>query len=638
MPDVTKQDTTPEDGQERPSGRQLPVGVQTAVRVPNIEKSSGVGAPRTVEELTRQQKWRGRARSVARWLLIPYDRLPLSPRGRWERIALALAILMGVGFAIFFWMYSSAKFDAHITNAEDMGIMDQALWTTTHGSLLHQTICNPISDTNCLGDVSRFAIHFEPLMLVLSLLYVVVPSPKALLLLQGLVVASGSLPAYWIAARRLRSPLAGLCFAAAYLMFPALHSAVLFDFHAVTLAAAFLLFALYFMLTRNNVGLIIACVLAMATKEEIPLDVFMIGLAILGLQRRRIGAWLMGLAVAWVGMAVFVMRMVSPVGHSPTASRYAYLGSSPLQAGLYILTHPLPLLLHQVLPNGGDYYLRTLLTPMGYLDVLSPQTWLLAAPALLLNLLSSDPNMHTGIHQYSAEIVPFMVFSGIAGAALVLDLVARAYPLLRVGVRRVLPQTMTPALAFAKRPWDWGAGNAGWAGQGVRWSTGQVRRIAPARVALMALLVVMMFLAVRQQFRLAYLPVTKGFTWPQVTQHDVIGDRLMGLIPPTASVCAQDTLVPHLSHRTIIYQFPYRALDVQYIMLDAQGKFYPFTTLQDYTKTVNAVLMSGRFHIVARQDGYLLLARNAPAELAGQSTAAAAPGASLNALLPRRVT
>jgi uncharacterized membrane protein len=564
--------------------------------------------------------------------------LPPSSRGRWERIALALAVLMGMGFAIFFWAYSSAKFDAHFTNAEDMGIMDQALWTTTHGSLLHQTICNPISDTNCLGNVSRFAIHFEPLMLVLALLYVVVPSPKALLLVQGLVVASGALPAYWIASRRLRSPLAGLCFAAAYLMFPALHSAVLFDFHAVTLAAAFLLFALYFMLTRNNVGLVIACVLAMATKEEIPLDVFMIGLAILGLQRRRIGAWLMGLAVAWVGMAVFVMRMVSPVGHSPTASRYAYLGSSPLQAGLYILTHPLPLLLHQVLPNGGDYYLRTLLTPVGYLDVLSPQTWLLAAPALLLNLLSSDPNMHTGAHQYSAEIIPFMVFSGIAGAALVLDLVAHAFPLLRAGLRRVAPQQMPPALAFARRPWDWGAGSAGWAGRGFRWSTAQVRRVAPARYVLMVLLVFMMFLAVRQQFRLAYLPITEGFTWPHVTQHDMIGDQMMKLIPPTASVCAQDTLVPHLSHRAIIYQFPYRAQDVQYIMLDTWGKFYPFTTLQDYTKSVNAVLTSGLFHIVARKDGYLLLERNTPAQLSGQPTATAAAGAPLNGLPPRRVT
>ena len=59
-----------------------------------------------------------------------------------------------------------------------MGIMDQALWNTLHGAILHQTICNSISDTNCLGDVSRFAIHFEPIMLPLSLLYASPPHPR----------------------------------------------------------------------------------------------------------------------------------------------------------------------------------------------------------------------------------------------------------------------------------------------------------------------------------------------------------------------------------------------------------------------------------------------------------------------------
>ena len=64
--------------------------------------------------------------------------------------------------------------------------------------LLHQTICNNISDTNCIGDVSRFAIHFEPLMLLpIPLLYLIAPSPKTLMLFQAVVVASGAFPVYW---------------------------------------------------------------------------------------------------------------------------------------------------------------------------------------------------------------------------------------------------------------------------------------------------------------------------------------------------------------------------------------------------------------------------------------------------------
>src|SRR5215469_18787342 len=212
------------------------------------------------------------------WSLLsaPFSELPPSPKGRWPRIALVLLWALVLAFIVYFTAYTWALFEALRSNAEDMGIMDQALWNTVHGALLHQTICNNISDSNCLGDVSRFAIHFEPLMLPISLLYIVAPSPKTLMLLQAIVLGSGAFPVYWIASRRLASPLAGLGFATAYLLYPALQSAELFDFHAVTLAAAFLMFALYFMLTRNNVGLIIACILSLSTKEEIPVDIIMI--------------------------------------------------------------------------------------------------------------------------------------------------------------------------------------------------------------------------------------------------------------------------------------------------------------------------------------------------------------------------
>src|SRR5215469_16577008 len=279
--------------------------------------------------------------TVGRFPAAPFDDLPPAPKGRWPRIALILVAVFVLIFVAYFTAYTWAWFDAFRSNAEDMGIMDQALWTTLHGALLHQTICNSISDTNCLGDISRFAIHFEPLMLPISLLYFVAPSPKTLMLLQALVVAVGAFPVYWIACRRLQSPLAGVGFALAYLLYPAQQSAEIFDFHAVTLAITFLMFALYFMLTRNNVGLIIACLLALTTKEEVPVDVIMIGLAIIVFQRRyRIGLGLIALSLVWLAVSLVVMHAFSPLGHSSTASRYSYLGSSPVKVAEYVLRHP----------------------------------------------------------------------------------------------------------------------------------------------------------------------------------------------------------------------------------------------------------------------------------------------------------
>ncbi len=232
-------------------------------------------------------------------LLDRYPRLPPAPEGQGARVAPGLVAMLAVAFAAFFIIYTALAHAAYATHAEDLGIIDQALWNTTngHGHDLQQTICDVVDDITCLGDVPRTAIHFEPILLFFAPVYALLPSPLILVTIQAIVVASGAFPAYWIASRRLRSPWAGLAFAALYLLSPALQAALGVDFHAVTLAAALLLFALYGVLARNDLLLWVACLFAMTTNEEIPLIVIMIGLSIALLQRRRrLG---LGLARCW---------------------------------------------------------------------------------------------------------------------------------------------------------------------------------------------------------------------------------------------------------------------------------------------------------------------------------------------------
>jgi uncharacterized membrane protein len=535
-----------------------------------------------------------RARALAGRLLDRYPPLPAAPEGPLARICLAAVALMALAFVVFFSAYLFAKHDAYQTFGEDLGIMDQALWNTVHGAVLHQTICNSVSDANCLGDVSRLGIHFEPIMFPISLLYLIAPSPKTLQLLQAIVVATGAFPAYWIASRRLRSSLAGVAFAAVYLLFPALQAAVTYDFHAVTLSAAFLMFALYFMLTRNNVGLFIACLLALSTKEQMPVDVAMIGLSIALLQRRwRVGLSLIGVAVVWLGIALLVMHVASPLGHSPTAGRYAYLGDSPTKAVLYVLTHPLQVLREHVLDPGGIYYLRSLLSPVGYLPLLSPLTLLIAGPAIAINVLSSYGAMRSGIYQYNADIVPVLVLAAIESVALLVAasgwLAARVGPVAGRafdGRRVVLPD-------WAVRP----------------------RGVTVSRVVLAALTLLVLFFGVHEQQGHGYLPFSTGFVWPQATAHTRLADELLAKIPDNASVSAQADLVPHVSHRRAIYQFPYRAADSDYVFLDVTGDLYPYTEQPlAYFQQVQALLDTRAFHVAAAEDGYLLLARGPAAD------------------------
>ncbi|MFI5271997.1 MAG: DUF2079 domain-containing protein [Ktedonobacterales bacterium] len=542
----------------------------------------------------------------------PYPKLAPAPRG--NRAGLVVVGLLALAFVVYFVAFTWAKHDAYQTFAEDMGIMDQALWNLAHGFGLRQTICNPIGDANCLGDVSRLAIHFEPIMYVVGLLYLVAPSPKTLQLIQAVVVAAGALPAYWIASRRLGSVLAGIGFAAIYLLYPALQAAVTYDFHAVTLSAAFLMFALYFMLSRNTVGLLIACVLALATKENIPADVFLIGASVVILQRRpKIGLLLCALSLGWLAIELPIMHAASPVGYSPTAGRYTYLGSSPVKAGIYLLTHPVQVLRAHVLDAGGRFYLRTLFSPTGYLALLSPLSLLLAVPAIAINVLSSFPSQRSGIYHYNAEIVPFLVLASIETVAWIAALVAwlarRGAPLLatprlapvmtraRAASSRVVSSRVAGALRV--RPREPGP------------ATPLTLPAVAGRSAALALVAVVLLFSLHEQVGHGYLPITQNFSWPQQTPHTRLADSFIQLIPPAASVSAQSELVPHISQRRYIYQFPFADSSAAYVFLDITASPYPFNTPDEYFAAVRALLATRTVHVVAARDGYLLLAHGA---------------------------
>jgi uncharacterized membrane protein len=486
------------------------------------------------------------------WLKGLYPKPEPLPRMRSFWLAFALVALAVLAYVVYFSLLLTTKQNAFQTNGEDLGIMDQALWSLWHGALFHQTICNVLSDTNCYGlhGISRFAIHFEPVLFPISLLYLIWPDPKTLMILQVLVVASGAFPAFWLARLRLRNGWAGVPFALLYLLYPPQQYAVNFDFHAETLTLALLLFALYFLSTHQTLCFLVFVVLSLACKEEIAGSVFMLGLWTLLLQRRwRLGLGLVGLALGWTALGLLVVHASSPSGHSLLAPRFSYLGNGFVQVALTLLTHPLQLLQEHVLEPAHMHYLRDLLAPAGYLPLLAPWALLLASPTLALNLLSSTPNMYSGDFQYNAEIVPMVIFSSIEATVLLLWIVRWLMGRLSQkagtsGSAQVEKEPRAPAAPFSTAP--------------ARTHWPSLSRL----VQLSVLALVMCYLLVRvfnssvQYNVYSVMPYAHGFVRPQVTAHDQLAAHFLQEIPADASVSTQSTLVPHLSQRRSIYLFP----------------------------------------------------------------------------------
>jgi uncharacterized membrane protein len=514
------------------------------------------------------------------------------PRTRVFWLATGLVALAAVIFSAYFIYLHIGRQNAYLTPAEDLGTYNQAIWNILHGAFIHQTICNIISDTNCfsLNGISRFSIHFEPILLPISLSYLALPDPKTLLVLQTLVVASGAFPAFWLARLRLRNDFIAVGIALLYLLYPALQQAEVFDFHAVTLTCALLLFTLYFMYTRRTVWLFVFAILSMACKEEIFLVIAFYGLwSILFQQRWRTGLTLVGLSVAWAVMLLLVYHFASPTGRPLLASRYAYLGSGPLQILRNVVTHPFSLLYQHVLEHTHRQYLRVLLAPAGYLPLLAPWVFVLAVPSLAINLFSSDPNQYLGIFHYSAEIVPVLIFSTIESIVFIVWLVKWFAQQIRLSQTTAAPK----AEQASEQPIAPVRSSARW----TRWAQ-------PVGICLLVCFT--LFAVARADFTYGAMPFSRGFGWPNVTAHDRLAGQIETMIPASASVSAQSDLVPHVSQRAHIYLFPYGDAVADYIYLDVTGVTYPYNSPQFITE-VKKVLLSGNYGVVAAQDGYLLL-------------------------------
>ncbi|RMF02657.1 MAG: DUF2079 domain-containing protein, partial [Chloroflexi bacterium] len=78
------------------------------------------------------------------------------------RIFLALLI---AGYAIFFSVQLLLHYYSFGSRALDLGNMGQAIWNTSRGNLFHQT--------NQPGATSRLSLHVEPILLPVSLLYLI---------------------------------------------------------------------------------------------------------------------------------------------------------------------------------------------------------------------------------------------------------------------------------------------------------------------------------------------------------------------------------------------------------------------------------------------------------------------------------
>ena len=571
------------------------------------------------------------------------------------QIAWALLAMMTLIYAVSISHEAVLRYDTFKATAFDLGNMDQVLWNTIHG--------RPFQFTNqgadWFGPPTRLAIHFEPIIFPLSLLYLFGADPRILLVFQTLALASGALPVFLLTRKHLPEwPLLAPMMALVYLVSPSLLGLNLFDFHPVSLATPLLLYAVLALTYQRYLWFLIACVLAASCKEDMPLAIAMFGILVIWKYKLpRLGTVLIVGGMIWSLLAflVIIPHFYPGAQHNNYWYRYEALGSSPGAAVVNILLHPW-LLFTTFITLDRLYYLAGLIRSGGFLAILAPEWLLPALPSLAVNLLSTDPLLYSGVYHYNAAIIPFVMLATIHGASRLIkawqgwrgearvplhqsiaaekvvlaapswiskSMLGRLAPLgtTLVQFRSNMAQSVAihPALT---RSTAW---MQVWTGTSVRICYDRWQRVNQHLVPLAVTTpsrrlqwylcgwIVVMF-----ALNFAIMTPALNAFWPDHApgsreQHI---QQLLAMIPPNASVAAGENLNPHLSERLYVTVFPAITFSsseksinntVQYIIVDLQAVFP-----EDQVGTadvLNQLVTSKQFRVLARAEGVILLIR-----------------------------
>ena len=553
-------------------------------------------------------------------------------------VAWAMLLLATLVYTVVMSHQAVLRYDTFKATAFDLGNMDQVLWNTIHG--------RPFQFTNqaidWYGPPTRLAIHFEPIIFLLSLLYIFHADPRILLIFQTLALVSGALPVFLLTRKYLPEwPLLSVCMAIAYLLSPALLGLNIFDFHPVSLATPLLLYAIVALTYKRYVWFLIACILAAACKEEVPLSIALFGLLVIWRYKSpRLGITLFTGGLIWSFLAFFVIIPYFFPGaqHNNFWYRYESLGSSPGAAVLNLLLHPW-LLFSMFITFERFFYLAGLLRSSGFLALLAPEWLLPALPSLAINILSTDPTLYSGVYHYNAIIIPFIMLAAIHGTRRLIT-VWQGWrgeqgettanldeaSLVEVGGLVGASPTSTLIRRFVGNVVVPLAGTRGWVGNlaGTKrwaiiwgWVEVQWRRVSLRMVPLasgvsvlrlQSVVIAWIICMVAVNYVLA-TPVLNSF-WadhePGSREQHI--QQLLAFIPPDASVSAGANLNPHLSERQRLAVFPSPLnTSVQYIIVDLNTVFPEDRA--EMASELNQLVASGQFRELARAEGVVLLVR-----------------------------
>ena len=412
------------------------------------------------------------------------------------------AWLVSLGVMVFAVVFGSLGVQNHRnfgTWSYDMGIYDQALW-----------LMSRFGDTfMSVRGLDVWGHHVNLIGYAFVPFYWLGAGPEFLYVAQAIALALGAVPVYLIARDRFTNPWMGLCFAVVYLMYAPVQWISWAMFHPEALVITPFLFAWWFA-TRERWGWYTAMVLlALSTREDVALAVFVLGAVIMVVLRNapdrrrvvRMGVGTMVLGLLWYLVCTRIVLMHFNGGEEPFYITYFY-GNYGRTAGEIITTilrHPDRVVSDAVQHDRLVFY-KQLSWPMGWTLLANPLGLLMAAPQMLASVIGLSPYARMIRYQYTSVMIAPILIASINGA----------YAFWRFRVARVILPIWLLGCAYVSN---------------VAWSPSPLNE-------------------------------RDSLVWSRpAARHESLRTAL-AMVPDDASVTASYQLLPHLAHRREVYDWP----------------------------------------------------------------------------------
>ncbi|APR83191.1 Hypothetical protein A7982_08540 [Minicystis rosea] len=311
------------------------------------------------------------------------------------------------GYGLFFSWLSITNHRALNTRTTDLGYYDNIFWQSIHG--------RPLACSFIKAGYHGSA-HFDPLLVVLSPLYLLHSNAEMLLVLQSVWLGMGVLPLYLLAYHKLGRRLPALAIAAMYALYPALHGANMYEFHSLTLLSPLVLTLLYFLEVGAFRAYFIALIPALLCREDVALVMCFVGAYCIYTRVPRMvrTGWLTILAsLVYFGVVKKFFMTSADIfmsGKDSYSFAYYYEDLIPNHNGiggllLSILTNPV-FVLRTMMTEPKIQYLLTLFVPVLFLPFVAKPGRVLLLYGLLFCLLASRSAVYSPHFQYSSVILP----------------------------------------------------------------------------------------------------------------------------------------------------------------------------------------------------------------------------------------